>query len=337
MLADAVRTRAYLAAIAHEVRAGDVVVEIGTGVGYFAVAAARAGARQVYAIESAGVADVAREVIADNGVTDRVTVIHGDALQVVLPARGTVLLEDIRSVLPMHGARFALLADARARHLTPDARWIAQRDLLWAAPVVEPDPAPNETAAALLGDTPYGIDRGAVERRLRSDWRRVRLSADALLAEPALLASVDLATVSSPHVEGSAEWLIARDGVLDGFAVWFDAELAGGARISNAPAAPRALYGQAHFPLTSPLVVHGGDRVQLEWRALSVADGYVFAWHTRHTSKVTGRTEEFRQSTLGSSLPPREQFPLGTNPSLRHVDGAGSGGVPKADGGGAHS
>ena len=41
MLADTVRTQAYLAAIARAVRPGDVVVEIGTGVGYFAVAGGR--------------------------------------------------------------------------------------------------------------------------------------------------------------------------------------------------------------------------------------------------------------------------------------------------------
>ena len=50
MLADAARSGAYAAAIARAVRPGDVVVELGTGVGFFAVAAVRAGARRVYAI-----------------------------------------------------------------------------------------------------------------------------------------------------------------------------------------------------------------------------------------------------------------------------------------------
>ena len=111
MLADPERTQAYLGAIAAAVRPGDVVVEIGTGAGFFAVAAARAGARRVYAIECSDVADVARELVADNGYADIVEVLHGDALTLSLPERGDVLIEDLRGVLPTFSHRFAIIAD----------------------------------------------------------------------------------------------------------------------------------------------------------------------------------------------------------------------------------
>jgi predicted RNA methylase len=51
MLDDRNRTAAYLEAIRDGVREGDVVVDIGTGTGVLAAAAAQAGARRVYAIE----------------------------------------------------------------------------------------------------------------------------------------------------------------------------------------------------------------------------------------------------------------------------------------------
>lgn len=308
MLADPVRTRAYLDAIAHTVRPGDVVVEIGTGVGYFAVAAARAGARRVYAIEQSAVAEVARAVIADNGCAAVVTVIHDDAMRVSLPERGDVLLEDIRSVLPMHGRRIDVLADARTRHLKADARFVARRDTVWAVPVVAPSPPPNEAAAETLGETPFGIDRRAVASRLRDEWRRVRLGEGDQLAAPALLATIDLETVTLPNVDGAAAWTIAHDGRLEGVAVWFDAELAGGARISNAPAAPRALYGQALFPLTRPVDVHQGDRVRVAWRATLVAGDYVFSWQTRIEPSSVDAVVAYRQSTLASILPSCEAF-----------------------------
>jgi tRNA G37 N-methylase Trm5 len=73
MFADVVRTREYLASIASTVKPDDVVVEIGTGVGYFAVAACRAGARRVYAIELNPCGAIAPEVFAANDCADRVT------------------------------------------------------------------------------------------------------------------------------------------------------------------------------------------------------------------------------------------------------------------------
>lgn len=304
MFADAVRTRAFLDAIAHAVRPGDVVVEIGTGVGYFAVAAARAGARRVYAIELSDVADVAREVVADNGFADVVDVIHGDAAVVSLPERATLLIEDLRGVLPTFGRRIPLLVDARARHLAPDARFLATRETLWAVPVVAPAADP---AAPALGDAPHGIIRTAVARRLRDDWRRVRLAARDQLAEPARLAAVDLARVESPDVDGEAAWTIARDGRVEGIAVWFDADFQGGARIENAPAAPRALYGQAFFPLTQAIAARAGDRLHCEWRAVLVGDDYVYAWHTTHVP-AAGEVTEYRQSTLRSLLPPHDEL-----------------------------
>ncbi len=62
MLHDDRRTGDYLAAFAAAVRPGDVVLDIGTGSGVLAVAAARAGARHVYAIEASDIAGVAERV-----------------------------------------------------------------------------------------------------------------------------------------------------------------------------------------------------------------------------------------------------------------------------------
>ena len=68
MLHDERRTGDYLTALAAAVRPSDVVLDIGTGSGVLAVAAARAGARHVYAVEASDIADVAERVFALNGV-----------------------------------------------------------------------------------------------------------------------------------------------------------------------------------------------------------------------------------------------------------------------------
>ena len=64
MLHDHRRTGDHLAAVAEAVRPGDVVLDVGTGSGVLAVAAARAGARRVYAVEASDIAEVAERVFA---------------------------------------------------------------------------------------------------------------------------------------------------------------------------------------------------------------------------------------------------------------------------------
>ena len=95
MLHDERRTGDFLAALAAAVRPGDVVLDIGTGSGVLAVAAARAGARHVYAVEASDIAGVAERVFEANGVADRVTLLPGWSRQIDLPEPADLLVAEI--------------------------------------------------------------------------------------------------------------------------------------------------------------------------------------------------------------------------------------------------
>ena len=75
MLHDERRTGDYLAALAAAVRSDDVVLDIGTGSGVLALAAARAGARRVYAVEASDIAEVAEKVSGSTGEEIRSTLL----------------------------------------------------------------------------------------------------------------------------------------------------------------------------------------------------------------------------------------------------------------------
>src|SRR6188474_876833 len=83
MLLDVDRVAAFARAIAEVVRPGDVVVDVGAGTGILAILAAKAGARRVFAVERGPLSTLIAGAAADSGVADVVTVVRGDARDVV--------------------------------------------------------------------------------------------------------------------------------------------------------------------------------------------------------------------------------------------------------------
>src|SRR5579872_909605 len=68
MLADRPRVDTYFEAINKHVRAGDEVIDLGTGSGLLSCFAARAGAKIVHAIEYGPIIEAAQDVAKDNGI-----------------------------------------------------------------------------------------------------------------------------------------------------------------------------------------------------------------------------------------------------------------------------
>src|SRR5215475_6231320 len=103
MIADSLRFPAYSEAIARAVKPGDVAVDIGSGPGVFALLAAKAGARKVYAIDTESVVELGRQFAAANGFSGRIEFLRGDSRQILLPERADVIVSDIRGALPLFG------------------------------------------------------------------------------------------------------------------------------------------------------------------------------------------------------------------------------------------
>jgi protein arginine N-methyltransferase 1 len=130
------RHRAYRDAIRAAAH-GKVVADIGTGRdALWAVEAARAGARHVYAIEAdPGTAERAGEAVASAGLGDRVTVLPGHSTEQTLPVRAEVCVSEIVGNIATAEGAIPILADAGERLCTADCVWIPFRIQTWAAAV----------------------------------------------------------------------------------------------------------------------------------------------------------------------------------------------------------
>ncbi len=121
MILDQPRTQAYVSALERAVRPGSVVVDIGTGIGIFALLSCRFGARKVYAIEPNDAIHTARRIAADNGFADRIEFIQDVSTRITLSERADVVVSDLRGMLPLFSHHIDSIIHARPEGPAPAA------------------------------------------------------------------------------------------------------------------------------------------------------------------------------------------------------------------------
>jgi len=236
MLHDDRRTSDYLAALAQAVRPGDVVLDIGTGSGVLALAAARAGARRVYAVEASDIAEVAERVFAANDVQDQITLISGWSRQIELPERADLLVAEIIGNEPFEEEILETTLDARRRLLKPDARLLPHTLTLFARPLLIPEAEARQRAigrkAIERWGRLYGIDfqplldaatpgpvNAPTEAEVAARWPAV--------GSPAVLAALDLASFEDASIDAETDLAVDLPGDVNAVAVTFRADLYG--------------------------------------------------------------------------------------------------------------
>ena len=293
-----VRVEAYAAALRQAITPNEsVVLEIGTGAGFFALLAVKFGARHVYAIEPNEAMNIARELAAANNMTEQITFIQKMSTNVTLPERADVMVSDIRGALPWLGEHIPSIVDARERLLVPGAVQIPQQDTVWVA-LVE---APNLYAPHVVpwDRNQYGLDLRAARQRVTNFHRKGAVKPEQLLVEPRCWATLDYQTITSPHAKAKVGWTMDKASTAHGLSMWFDTLLFDQIGYSNAPTAPPIpIYSQLFFPLSQPVRLSAGDVVTVTLQAHKVAPNYVWSWHSTITDSKESVKARFKQSSF---------------------------------------
>ncbi|NDJ60968.1 MAG: methyltransferase domain-containing protein [Chloroflexi bacterium] len=310
MIRDQVRTGAYVEALRRAVKPGDVVIDLGTGTGIFALIACQLGARHVYAVDPNPLVEVGKQIAAANGYSDRITFIRGIANRVQFPELADVVVGDLRGSHPLVASNLATYA-ALAQRLKPGGIMIPQQDRVYAALIQ----APARYAREVLqpwADNPYQLDMRAalpliLNAALISGYNPAR---DEVILPSQLWGAIDYPTLGDHpgpvQFDRTLSWQVEAAGAAHFLYIWFETELYDGVGFSNAPESSERrpwVYGNV-YPLAQPLDLLPGQRVALTLKANLVGQVYVFQWATRLFADADAAVplQQFNQSTFFATL-----------------------------------
>src|ERR1044071_7659644 len=120
LLSDEARNSAFWSAIRKHVRPGSSRLDIGSGTGIWATAAALLGADRVVAVERDDLLiPIIRNTLKENGVSDRVELVHGDSRHLELNERFDLIVSETIGNQAFEEGIVPIVTDARQRFLKP--------------------------------------------------------------------------------------------------------------------------------------------------------------------------------------------------------------------------
>lgn len=277
MLSDGERMRRYREAIEAVVRPGDVVADLGTGLGVLALMAVRAGASLVYAVDLKPASLwLAEKIIAANGASDRVQLILGDSRSLELERPVDVIVNELIGSFGTDEGIHESVAAFAARNLAPEGRIVPSHLRTWLAPVQYG----RDFRGAFRGDN-EGLDLSpalSIPYRPEAVLHTLR-DIPTQLCSPAPVEDVAFAAdmPEKRAMEVDLTFEVHTRGLLQGFVGYFDATLAPGHEISTWPPYPGCHWEHWHWPVQPPLPLEAGDALAATLRMRIEPTG-VMSW-----------------------------------------------------------
>ncbi len=273
MLSDSVRVEAYHRAIARNVAAGDVVVDLGSGTGLLAFLASRAGAGKVYAVEHGDVIEVARELARHNGFTN-IEFVQANSREFSPPEPIDLVLHEQMGDELFNENMVQNVLDLRDRVLRPGGRILPARFRLFVEPISMHEAMRVRRFWNI--ELPEGIDLSAMERspiaarfdtgRNEQLWVRPG-SVARTIGTPQPVLELDLQTLDgldSLPTQHVVERTADADAIVDGACVWFEAIFDDEVTLTTSPLATNTSWGNRMFRLDREIAAGEALRLSVD-------------------------------------------------------------------------
>lgn len=264
MMADRVRMGAYQKAISKTVKEGDVVLDLGCGLGILSFLALRAGAKKVYAVEKTDSINLAKEVAKRNKIDDRIIFIEGVSMDITLPEKVDVIVSETLGSFAVEENTLDFTIDARKRFLKENGRMIPEALKLYLVPVE----SKNAYKKMAFWKDIAGFDFSYAKEELTKRLLIEDIKKEDFLSKPVVYKGIDLIETEDTSINERAVFEFSRQGILHGFAGWFEALLTDDVLIDTSPSSPKTHWRQAFFPLKESINIKKGDNIIIDMKVM---------------------------------------------------------------------
>jgi hypothetical protein len=265
MLNDEIRNQAFEKAIKSAVKPGCSLLDIGTGTGFLAMVASRAGAKRVVGCESVGfLAETARKILQQNGLEGDISILHKRSQDLTIDKDILepidILVAEILDTGLLGENVIAAISDARHRLCKPGATIIPCGATVYAAPIESKEIALERRVNIASGFNISLLNSLRANMYMQTDLSRYRWR---MLTKPVQIFDLDF-TRDQPVMEEKSFCLTPHsDGMAHCIAFWFDLHLSTKVTLSTAPEKPTTHWKQAVYTFSDPVEIKQNKPIRL--------------------------------------------------------------------------
>eukprot|EP00640_Fibrocapsa_japonica_P003953 CAMPEP_0113936826 /NCGR_PEP_ID=MMETSP1339-20121228/3608_1 /TAXON_ID=94617 /ORGANISM="Fibrocapsa japonica" /LENGTH=358 /DNA_ID=CAMNT_0000939387 /DNA_START=90 /DNA_END=1166 /DNA_ORIENTATION=- /assembly_acc=CAM_ASM_000762 len=269
MLKDEVRTTSYQHAIegnAHLFR-DKVVLDVGCGTAILCMFAARAGARHVYGVECSAIITQAQQIVADNGLSDRITLIKGKVEEITLPVdQVDIIVSEWMGYFLLYESMLDTVLYARDKWLVPGGLLLPDKASLYLTAIEDADYRKEKIE---FWDNVYGFKMGAIKELALTEPLVDNVEQNQVISEATKVLTLDMKTCTKEDLAFKSLFRMRfmRNDYCHALVAFFDvsfSQIHKPLKFSTGPHARYTHWKQTVFYLREAFAVSSGEEISGE-------------------------------------------------------------------------
>ncbi|MBA0661734.1 hypothetical protein Goklo_005990 [Gossypium klotzschianum] len=224
MLKDVVRTKTYQNVIYQNkfLFQNKVVLDVGAGTGILSLFCAKAGAAHVYAVECSHMADMAKQIVETNGLSDVVTVLKGKIEEIELPvAKVDIIISEWMGYFLLFENMLNTVLYARDKWLVNDGVVLPDKASLYLTAIEDAEYKDDKIE---FWNNVYGFDMSCIKKQAMMEPLVDTVDQNQIVTNSHLLKTMDISKMAPGDASFTASFkLVAqRDDYIHAFVAYFD-------------------------------------------------------------------------------------------------------------------